>query len=79
MIDRGTGRHKRADEYQRERRSGVVKLRTWPSSPHQRLILKDWIPPSGFLFLPWYGGLMLFISGVEVVFEGGTPATGLPW
>lgn len=48
-------------------------LREWSRKPRHRLTFRDWMPPSGSLFLPWYGGFMLFGGGSEAAFQGGTP------
>ena len=72
MIDRGTARRKRPDGPRPEAGIGIARFRKWPSSPRRKLSFRDWVPSSGFLFLPSFGGLMLFTGGAEAAFQGGT-------
>ncbi len=72
MSKEGTARRKRPDGPRPERGIGIARFRKWPSSPRRKLSFRDWVPSSGFLFLPSFGGLMLFTGGVEGAFQGGT-------
>lgn len=52
-------------------------IRGWPQRPRARLTTQDWLPNSGFLFLPWLCALLLLLWGLHELSTKGSTGWGI--